>query len=318
MEIRGEDFIKKVQLKQEQNEIEQRLNEINEAQSVFEESIKEVDSTPNEPTLSKLDKEIEIQEEREYSDIMLGKTESNAQNKKKYLILGLILVILFLLTIIIIRLLTNETSSNDSFSSSQSQENEKILDNENIEEQYQKIINEKLKNIKEEKQKEAILEEKIEEKLNLEKIEEKEVIEEESKPLKTDIFDVKKTTPTYTPTKKVAKEEPVIKEVVKTKKTEPKEIFKQVQNKKPSSNVVTSKPKGTFIQIGAFSKTPNNQYLKNITKQGFSYKIYKVTINNKLYHKVLIGPYNSRGQAQLATDNIKKKLNVSGAFILKF
>jgi len=63
---------------------------------------------------------------------------------------------------------------------------------------------------------------------------------------------------------------------------------------------------------------PNNKYLSNIKNKGFSYKVYKVTINNKLYHKIIIGPYNSRGQAKLATENIKKKLNVSGAFILTF
>jgi len=32
----------------------------------------------------------------------------------------------------------------------------------------------------------------------------------------------------------------------------------------------------------------------------------------------LIGPYNSRAQAKLATENIKKKLKVPGAFIVKF
>jgi len=93
MEIRGEDFIKKVQLKQEKNEIEQRLTELNDAESVYEEP---VDSSEyQQPTPNRLDKEIEIQEEQEYSDIMLGKSKSNVQNKKKYLILGLVLVIYF-------------------------------------------------------------------------------------------------------------------------------------------------------------------------------------------------------------------------------
>lgn len=311
MEIRGEEFIKKVQLKQEKEEIEQRLNEINDAESVYEE--------PAQRTVPpKLDKEIEIQEEQEYSDIILGSSGNNELNKKKYLILGLVLVILFLLTIIIIRLLTNDSTENDSFSQSQNNTSEKILANENIEEQYQKIINEKLKNIQQEKEETAANEEKIDEKLNLEKIEEKEKVQDSVKETKSDVFDVKNNENTYTPSKKVALEEPKIKAFVKkVVKKESKPIVKKVTPKR-TSNTVTTKPKGTFVQIGAFSKMPSKKYLTNITNNGFKYKIYKITINNKLFHKVIIGPYNSRGQAKLATDNIKKKLNVSGAFILTF
>ncbi|WP_052502564.1 hypothetical protein [Halarcobacter anaerophilus] len=139
MEIKGEDFIKKVQLKQEKSEIEQRLNEIKSSESQFQEEAQQ------RPSQSQLDREIEIQEEREYSDIMLGKSSTNEQNKKKYLVLGLILVILFLLTIIIIRLLTNDSTSNDSFTNDNEQTQQELSGNENIEEQYQKIINEKLK-----------------------------------------------------------------------------------------------------------------------------------------------------------------------------
>jgi len=311
MEIKGEEFIKKVHLKQEKDEIEQRLNEINDAESIYQEPISKQSHT-------RLDKEIEIQEEQEYSDIMLSSNNSNEMNKKKYLILGLVLVILFLLTIIVIRLLTNDSTQEDSFSKSNENRSEQVLANENIEEQYQKIINEKLKNIQEEKKQTAVNEEQIDSKLNLQKIEEKEqVIKSEKEETKPDVFDVKKSEKVYTPAKKIAKEEP--KPVVK--KVKPKPVVKKVIKKtkpKVASNTVTTKPKGTFIQVGAFSKMPNDKYLSNIIKSGFSYTIYKVKINNKLFHKVLIGPYNSKGQARLATDNIKKKLNVSGAFILTF
>ncbi|WP_072681077.1 SPOR domain-containing protein [Arcobacter sp. LA11] len=319
MEIRGEEFIKKVQLKQEKEEIEQRLNEINNAESIYEE--------PEKTVPPRLDREIEIQEEQEYSDIMLGKSPtSNEINKKKYLVLGLILVILFLLTIIIIRLLNNDSTKDDSFSKSQNTASEKVLENENIEEQYQKIINEKLKNIKNENEKEVIKEEKIDEKLNLQKIEEKE-IEEAVKEAKPDVFEIKKTEPIYVPPKKKALVEPKIEK--KVEKEKPKPIVKKEVKKttpvvkkatpKPAKNSsITTSPKGTFVQVGAFSKMPNNKYLSDITKKGFKYKVYKVTINNKLFHKVLIGPYQSRGQAKLATENIKKKLNISGAFILTF
>lgn len=316
MEIKGEEFIKKVQLKQEKNEIEQRLNEIESAEAIYEEPV----SVQKGNTSSQLDKEIQIQEEQEYSDIMLGNSANNELNKKKYLILGLVLVILFLLTIIIIRLLTNDTPSNDSFSKNNSETSQKTLENENIEEQYQKIINEKLKNIKEEKEKIAANEEKIDEKLNLQEIEEKEKVVDNTQESKPDVFDVKKKEPVYVAPKKVAKPEPTTQKVIE-KKVEKKvvtPVTKPVAKEVTNTNSITTKPKGTFVQVGAFSKMPSDKYLNNITKKGFNYKVYKVSINNKLFHKVLIGPYNSRGQAKLATDDIKKKLNISGAFILTF
>ncbi len=313
MEIRGEDFIKKVQLKQEKEEIEQRLTEINNAESTFEETVKNSSLPP------KLDREVQIQEEQEYSDIMLGKSpSSNEINKKKYLVLGLILVILFLLTIIIIRLLSNESSSNDSFSKSKESHTEKVLDNENIEEQYQKIINEKLKNIKKEKEEKLEKEEIIDKELNLKKIEEKE-IEEVIKESKADVFNVKKKEKLSKNEKKriynSQKKKDLTKSTLKKKVSKP---VTKITKKTNSDKVITSKPKGTFVQIGAFSKMPSSKYLKGISDKGFKYKIYKISINNKLFHKVLIGPYSSKGQAKLANDDIKKKLNISGAFILTF
>jgi DedD protein len=315
MEIKGEDFIKKVQLQQEKNEIEQRLNEINDAESAYENNNDTPRQAPHQPgqiNTSRLDREIEIQEEKEYSDIMLGQGKSNEQNKKKYLVLGLVLVILFLLTVIIIRLLTNDSpNETDSFTKESTQNSQESVQNENIEEQYQKIINEKLKNIKEENQKAQAIDEKVEENLDLKKIEEKELVVEPTTPeTKPDVFEVKKEEQIVVPEKKQPEPKPVV------KKPEPKKVVKQVAS--TTSSTITTKPKGTFVQIGAFSKMPSVKYLNNIKAKGYSYKIYKVSINGKMFHKVLIGPYNSRGQAKLATDDIKKNLNVSGAFILTF
>jgi len=299
MEIKGEDFIKKVQLKQEKDEIEQRLNELNTQEATFEEQMPQGNVPP------RMDNNVQIEEEMEYSDLRLGaSTEKNEANKKKYLILGLVLVILFLLTIIIIRLLTNDSVENDSFS--QTNEQEKILENDNIEEQYQKIINEKLKTIKEENEQSS--EKLADNSLDLKKIEEKERVEEPQKATKADIFEVKKDQPVET-------KKPATPKVVAQPKPVVKETPKQTT---PKSTTTTVKPNGTFVQVGAFTKMPSKEYLDSISKKGFNYKVYKVSINNKMFHKVLIGPYKSRGQASLVIDDIKKKLNVSGAFILTF
>ncbi len=307
MEIKGEEFIKNVKLKQDKREIEQKLNEF----ANYE------DNNIQDNVPPRLDKEVEIQESQEYSDIMLDNERNNEKNKRKYLILGLILVIIFLLTVIIIRLLTDDDTSNNSFSKTTDIKDKKTLENENIEEQYQKIINEKLKNIKEENKKIAeekevlVEEEKIDEKLDLQKLDENEKIEEKIQEKKQDDFEDKQKRPEHIVSKKKPVEEKVVKkEIVVKKKEEAK------TTPKTSTNNFTSKPKGTFVQVGAFSNMPSKKYLNNITNKGFKYRVYKVTIKNKLYHKVLVGPYSSKAKAKLAIDNIKKKLNVSGAFIL--
>lgn len=325
MEIKGEEFIKNVQIKQEKDELEQKLNRLNEASNTYEaDKVNTGGQNPNpQPQMNayaqqqaRLQENIDISEQ-EYSDIMLGgsTTSKNTQNKKKYLVLGLILVILFLLTIIIIRLLTNDSVDNDSFSKADDINQEKVLENENIDEQYQKIINEKLKSIKEENEKTQAETEEVTKNLDLEKIEKEEtVMDSVVKATKPDVFDIKEPSP-----KKVVKPKPVVKKVV-VKKPIPKPIVKKPTVKKvfnTSKNVSTSKPKGTFVQIGAFTKMPDSKYLAEITKKGFKYKIFKTQIKGKTYHKLLIGPYSSRGQAKLASENIKKKLN-AGTFIIKF
>ena len=105
MEIKGEEFIKKVQLQQEREELEQKLSELEDVESSIGENNTIQNESINEPT------------DTELGNIMLENPTSNDENnKKKYLILGLILVILFLFTIIVIRLLT-DSSKEDTFTS---------------------------------------------------------------------------------------------------------------------------------------------------------------------------------------------------------
>lgn len=300
MEIKGEDFLKNVQIKQETEELEQRLTELK--------------STPsNNPTsganpYEQADEDaikVDIAEQ-ELGDIMLGATEeSNQTNKKKYLILGLVLIILFLLTIVIIRLLNN-SSEDDSFTETKQSSQEKTFENDNIDQQYQKIIDEKLKTIKEQNNK-PIEESITEDSLNINKIEEKEKKVEEIAASKSDVFGIKEE----------------IKPIIKTTSQPKKEVKKLIEKiSKPKNTVRTSskasKPKGTYVQVGAFSKQPAKKYIDNIKKQGLNYRIYKVEVNGKNYNKVLIGPYNNRSEAQKNMSAIKRKLNISSAFILRF
>lgn len=136
MQIKGEEFIKKVQLQQEREELEQKLNELEEAEQTYTEEDPVIVETP-------------ISNEHELNNIMLDANEpinNDNDNKKKYLALGIVLVVLFLLTIIIIRLLTGDEKEDDFTSSKASSlEMKKLEENSNIEENFQKIINERIK-----------------------------------------------------------------------------------------------------------------------------------------------------------------------------
>lgn len=138
MQIKGEEFIKKVQIQQEREELERKLNELEEVEM----------SINTDSVILERNNNIE-QNEHELDNIMLGSSNySNEDNKKKYLILGIVLVVLFLLTIIIIRLLTNDSAvKEDQFTSNSanSTEMKKLSESDNIEENFQKIINERVK-----------------------------------------------------------------------------------------------------------------------------------------------------------------------------
>ncbi|QKE28120.1 SPOR domain-containing protein [Arcobacter acticola] len=324
MQIKGEEFIKKVQLQQEREELERKLNELEEVEmSIQDEPVilsRSINNTANE-----VDNDVEMND-HELNNIMLGSSNnSNEENKKKYLILGIVLVVLFLLTIIIIRLLSGDTTKEDQFTSNNANSNEikKLSENSNIEENFQKIINERVKKdssapmvpeiakttenaqqttantlegnetIQQDEAPSGITNEALDE--TIKKIEEKKAVQKEKV------------------VEKVTKKEPVQKEKVVERKVEEKKASKYVAE--TSSSDMT---KGYFVQIGAFSKKPSDSYINTIRNEKFKYKIYQTEIKGTLYNKVLIGPYSSRAAANQDMDAIKEKLSVTNAFIVKF
>ncbi|KAB7885651.1 SPOR domain-containing protein [Poseidonibacter ostreae] len=300
MEIKGDEFIKKVQLQQEREELEQKLSELEEVQTSIGENTTIRNESVNEPI------------DTELGNIMLDTPSSNEEsNKKKYLILGLILVILFLLTIIVIRLLTDD-SKEDTFTTNKTDpiETKTTTEDSNIEENFQKIMNERIqKNSQKEKEdsQEANSEEKIDA-INAQN--EPEKVEEQQ--ASNDILDetIKKIEAEIKPKKQEVKKVAPKKEVVKkAPKKSVKELVKDISS---------SAPKGYFVQIGAFSKKPSNSYIAKIQNANLKYKIHQVDVKGKLFNKVLIGPYSSRASAADNIENIKKKLNLSSAYILKF
>lgn len=330
MEIKGEDFIKNVQIKREQTELEERLMEL-------ESQARNVNSTPSNPyeqnnpyaSNDNFTYEEEVNKtESELDDILLGANNSsqNKDNKKKYIILGLVLAVLFLITIIIFRLLDNETKIDDSLTNNETIPQDKPL-GDNIEQQYQKIVNEKLKSIEALNKKTEEEKKEISEAMNLtniQKEEKKVVLPEPStkeiqrvKELKKDIFNVEEKVAVAKPVAK-AKPAVVAKPVVKPK---PKPVAKPIV-KKPATNTgfkkaSSNKPSGTFIQVGAFSKTIDKDYMDNLKNSRLNYVFYKVVVKGTTFTKVLVGPYNSRNDAVKNMNGVKAKLKIKSAFILK-
>lgn len=306
MEIKGDDFLKKIQVHQEREELEQKLNELEEVE-------KSINSTPPPNMNNRMNQE---PSEQELGNIMLEST-SNEENKKKYLILGLVLVVLFLLTIIVIRLATDE-SPEDPFTSDNSKtQMSQTVEDKNIEENFQKIMNDRVKKSTEEEN--IVSEERINE------IKQNVIEEEKKEEKKTSSISEDDLDKTIEKIKEQKKQEVVEKKESAQKTVVKKEEPKVTQTKEPAKSVKdliqgtsTSAPKGYFVQIGAFSKKPSNKYINNIRNAGFKYKVYQVEVKGKLYNKVLIGPYSSRATAKQNIDNIKKKLNISSAYVLKF
>lgn len=325
MQIRGEDFIKKVQRKQEREELERKLSELEEVEMntddepvILSRNINNMNNNNNNNNnMNGMDENI-----HELNNIMLGDSEgvaNNEENKKKYLILGIVLVVLFLLTIIIIRLLTGDSNEKDQFTSNgaNSSEINNNSENRSIEENFQKIINERVKKDSAESMR-AQIEDNIDDRLdniqeNKESVIARNEIIEEEEPKETitnrDLDDTIKRIKE----KEIAQEEIKKEEKVVEKKPEVKKSIKELVQSNTSEMT-----KGYFVQIGAFTKKPSASYINNIREEGFKYKVYRVEIKGTFYNKVLIGPYSSRASATQEMDDIKKRLKISNAFILKF
>lgn len=102
------------------------------------------------------------------------------------------------------------------------------------------------------------------------------------------------------PVKKVV-QKPVVKETPKktVKKTAPKPAVKG----------------NYYIQVGSFGRyAPDAKFLKNITGNGFRYKLHKLTVNGKEMTKVLVGPYTNDKTARKDLGMIRKTIE-PGAFL---
>lgn len=296
MEIKGEEFLKNVQVKQEEETLKQKLSEF--------ENLRQQNSGSN-PYKEYVNNE-QPYDDNELGDILLQNSNKNdsKENKKKYIILGIALVLLFVITIVIIRLITNEGSNDVKFQEQSTLEQDKALNDEKIQQEYQQILNDKLKKVNENNMVEIPKEANAE----LKKLEE----QEESLPTQ----EVHQPNPLNIVKEEVVEQQQEevpapVKEVVEPVVEKP--VVKQVTT--PKKPTVASK--GVYIQIGAFSKTPTDKYLSDITAKGYNYKLHNMNVQGKELVKVLVGPYTSRAQAENALGSVRTAFSAPGAYILE-
>lgn len=290
MEIKGDEFLKNVKVKQEEETLKQKLNEF--------ENLRQQNSASN-PYKEYVNNE-QPYDDNELGDILLQNSAKNdsKENKKKYIILGVALVLLFVITIVIIRLITSDGANDVKFQEQSTLEQDKALNDEKIQQEYQQILNDKLKKVNEN----SVVEVPKETQEDLKQLQEQEEAlpaQEEQQPNPLNIV----------------KEEPVV-EPVKTETP----VAKPVVKKEPvpvKTSPSTATTKGVYIQIGAFSKTPSDKYLSEITSKGYNFKLHKMNVQGKELIKVLVGPYSSRTQAQENLNSVRTTLGASGAYILE-
>jgi len=303
MEVRGEDFVKNLEIEKQKTKLEEektKLEKQKEQSVILNSNLNLNDSFLNDQI-----------EDNELDDIKL---DDKRKNKQNYIILAFAFILLFLITIIIIRLVSGSDTkgSLDDNTFIQTEVQEEVINTKH----NSNVVNDSSSN------------EIINKALNIDKIESNKQNEQistvkqntKTQELQNNIFEIneqeKQKENIVEKIKEVVKKP--IKKVVQKKKTNPYKNIVIKENHKVSTKVSSSKIYGYFIQIGAFSKTPNTKLLNKLHNANLDYKLHKMTINGKKYIKLLVGPYQSNSSA---LNKLSKTRKISGnkkAYIIRF
>ncbi len=134
--------------------------------------------------------------------------------------------------------------------------------------------------------------------------------------------------PPKPPVQQVVKEEPKpapqppkppvqqVKEEPKPAPQAPKPPVQQVKEEpKPAPQPAPATSGEYYIQVASFIKnSPDKDFLANLSKKGYTYKLHEESVNGKEFTKVLVGPYNSRESVQGALETVRKEID-AGAWI---
>ena len=113
-------------------------------------------------------------------------------------------------------------------------------------------------------------------------------------------------------TKRLAEEKNKALEAKRLQEQKAQEVL--AQKKESETKKLSSSAKGYFIQVGSFTQTPSTRFLAVIKNSGFNYHITKPSSAGT--KKLLIGPYDSRGEVDTALVRVRDRINKS-AFVIK-
>lgn len=71
---------------------------------------------------------------------------------------------------------------------------------------------------------------------------------------------------------------------------------------------------GYYLQVGAFSKTPNQAFINSINN--YSYRIQEIMINSSVITRYLVGPYKSREEAQRDYERVSRDIATKPVYLL--
>ena len=302
MEVRGEDFVKNLEIEKQKTKLEAekiRLEKQKEQSVILNSNLNINDSFVNDQI-----------EDNELDDIKLDEKKNNKQN---YIILAFAFVLLFLITIIIIRLVSGSDvkGSLDDNTFIQTEVQEEVINTK----QHDDVVNDTTSN---EIINKALNIDKIESNKQNEQINTQEIKQDtKSQELQNNIFEINEQEKNIVEKIKDVVKKP-IKKVVHKKKVNPYKNIVIKESNKPTVKVSSSKIHGYFIQIGAFSKKPNDKILNKLHNANLDYKLHKMTINGKKYIKLLVGPFRSNSNALNKLNKTRKVSGNKKAYIIRF
>ena len=276
MKVNGDEFLKNIEKQQSRTQSSSSPHLQNDMSNYYN----NINENPNNSGDQELD------------DIRLNK---NNNNKQKYILFGLSLVLLFLITILTLRLLSEDKTKNN------------FTDNNLINEESYKEVKTYTKEPTQTKPSTKALDiNKIEQAEENIKAEPQETTIQKETKAKSDLFELEKETET--------KKEP-IKIAPAPQKQEVKKVEIKKETPKPTP-VNNSNVAGIYIQVGAFTKSPDKVLLSKLRKNNLKFITHKMEIKGTLYTKVLVGSYKTRADALQDLSTVKKNFN-KNAYILR-
>lgn len=238
-----------------------------------------------------------MEERNELSDIVLEKDDNKSMKVKRILIIFALLIVVFLVVLVVMKTVNKPSEQNNTSKLilPPNPVSSKIVKEEAEDELFKQVP------IEEESKTESF--EDMVKSLKAKEIE-KEVEKKNQQIVEVPIIE---ETPLPKP-KKVVRSKPKVKHVTKP-------TPKKVVNKSVDSDNGSLATKGSYIQVGAISRTtPSKKFLTKLIKNNYNYRLLPITVKNSKVTKILIGPFSGYSKAKAELSGVKSSIN-KDAFI---